>query len=203
MFILAVSVLANRAIRGREKEMVVPSDRVSIGSITDLIVEMLYNLVVGILGHHGVQHFSFIAGMFLFIWFCNLLGVLPLSSSPSSNTNTTLALGLVSFCYYHIAGVRAHGLAGYGKHFLLGLGIFGVPIAALELISHVIRPVTLGLRLFINLHIDHMLVSAFQSLIAWIVPVPLLLFGILVCTIQAFLFAILSTVYVQMATEHE
>ena len=85
----------------------------------------------------------------------------------------------------------------------MGLGLFGIPIALLEVVSHFIRPVSLGLRLFINLHIDHMLVSSFQDLFAWLLPVPLLLFGVLVCTIQAFIFATLTAVYIQMATEHD
>ena len=100
-------------------------------------------------------------------------------------------------------GIKSHGIVNYGKHFLMGLGLFGIPIAFFEMISHAIRPVTLGLRLAINLHIDHALASSFQEIFAWFLPVPLLLFGVLVCTIQAFLFAVLTSVYVQMATEHE
>ena len=201
--ILAFSIAANRAIKGKLQANIIPSKRFGIGTIADFLVEGLYNLVIGILGHHGEEHFSFVAALFFFIYAGNLLGLLPLSGSPTADTNTTFALGAVSFVYYNVMGIKAHGLGGYAKHFLMGLGFMGLPIALLELISHSIRPVTLGLRLFINLHIDHMLVSAFQSLMAWVLPVPLLLFGIVVCTIQAFLFAVLSTVYIQMATEHE
>jgi len=201
--IVAFSVIANLAISKGKEAMIVPSKKFSISTIADLLVEGLYNLVTGVLGHHGDHHFSMIASLFIFVWFSNLLGLLPLSSSPSSNVNTTFALGIVSFVYYNLMGIKSHGLVGYGKHFLMGLGIFGIPIALFELLSHAIRPVTLGLRLFVNLHIDHMLVGSFAEVFAWLLPVPLLLFGVVVCTIQAFLFAILTTVYVQMATEHE
>ncbi len=201
--ILVFSLIANAAIRKNGNALLIPSRKFSIATVADLLVEGLYNLVTGVLGHHGEEHFSLIAALFIFVWFSNLFGLIPLSSPPTNSVDTTFALGITSFLYYNISGIRSHGLANYGKHFLMGLGIFGLPIAFFELISHVIRPVTLGLRLMINMHIDHELARSFGEIFAWLLPVPLLLFGVLVCTIQAFLFAILTTVYVQMATEHE
>lgn len=201
--IVAFSLVANAAIRKNGQAMIVPSQRFSLSNIADLMVEFLHNTVTSVLGHHGEGHFSMIAAIFIFVLFSNLLGLLPLSASPSSSLNTTIALGLVSFIYFNVMGIRAHGLVGYLKHFLMGLGLLGLPIAALELFSVSLRPFTLGLRLFLNLTIDHLLAGSFASLFAWLLPVPLLLFGIVVCTIQAFLFAVLTAVYVQMATEHE
>lgn len=204
LFILAFSLVANAAIRSAGNAMLVPKAGFSFGGIVDLLVEGLHGLIVGIVGHHGEKYVSFIGSIFLFVWFSNLFGLLPHSGgSPSSNVNTTFALGISSFLFYNIMGIKAHGIAGYVKHFLMGLGIFGIPIALFELLSHAIRPVTLGLRLAINLHIDHALATSFEQIFAWFLPVPLLLFGVLVCTIQAFLFAVLTSVYVQMATEHE
>lgn len=195
---------AYRAIQKRREEMIVPDSSLNAGSFADLLVESLHNLVVGILGHHGMQHFGFIAACFIFIWFSNLLGLLPLSDSPSANINTTAALGILSFLYYNYAGVRAHGAMGYMKHFLMGLPIYmGLPIALIEMISHAVRPASLSFRLYINMYVDHTLVGGFQQICAWLVPVPLLLFGLVICTIQAFLFAVLSAVYIQMASEHE
>lgn len=201
--ITAFSILANRAIKNRTDALIVPPPRLSIAGIADLIVESLHGMVVGILGHDGIKHFSVIAALFIFVWLSNLMGLLPLSSSPSGSLNTTIALGLVSFFYFNIMGIKAHGPLGYAKHFLMGLGLMGLPIAAFELLSLVLRPATLGLRLYLNLTIDHLLAGSFASLFAWLLPVPLLLFGIVVSTIQAFLFAVLTAVYVQMATEHE
>ncbi len=203
-FILVVSFIFNRAIKGKIQENIIPKSKFGLFSVVDLLVEGLYNLIVGIVGHHyGIKVFPFIASVFIYVLLNNLLGLLPLSASPSSAFPIAFALGLSSFVFYNWMGVKSHGAAGYGKHFLMGLGVFGVPIAGFELISHVIRPFTLGLRLRTNMHIDHMLAGAFADLCKWIVPVPLLLFGVVVCTIQAFLFAVLTAVYVQMATEHE
>ncbi len=202
--ILLFSVIANLAISGSKLEdRVIPSTKFGIGTLAELIVEALYGLVEGIMGHHGIQHFSFIAAIFIFILLSNLLGVLPLSASPSTNTNTTFAVAIISFIYYNVMGVKAHGLIGYGKHFLMGLGVLGIPIAAIEMISHAIRPISLGVRLFLNLHVDHELLTNFSNLQAWLLPIPLLILGLFVCTVQAFLFSVLSAVYIQMATEHE
>lgn len=205
LFILGFSLLANRALRNAGLQgAIVPKPGFSLLNVIDVLVEALHNLVVGIVGHHGHSYVSFIGSLFIFVLLSNLFGLLPHSGgSPSSNTSTTFALGICSFIFYNVMGIKAHGAGGYAKHFLMGLGIFGIPIAFFELISHVIRPGTLGLRLAVNLHIDHALATAFEQIFAWLVPVPLLLFGVLVCTIQAFLFAVLTAVYTQMATEHE
>lgn len=202
LFLTVVSLLAYVAIRRKREALLVPSPKVGLVSIVDVFVEGLYNMVVGTLGHHGKDYFPFIAAVFLYVLFCNLLGLLPMSSAPTSSTNTTMAVGLACFVYYNIMGVKAHGFVGYLKHFLMGLGPAGIIVALLELISHAIRPVSLGIRLFVNMFVDHTVAMSFHSLFAWLLPVPLLLFGIVVCTIQAFVFATLTAVYVQMATEH-
>jgi F-type H+-transporting ATPase subunit a len=200
---LVVGLIANAAIRKGMDNMIVPRPKFGLVTIVDLLVEGLYNMVKGILGPETDRHFAFIATLFVFVWFSNLFGLLPLSHTPSAEISTTIALGVCSFIYYNVQGIRAHGIVGYGKHFLMGLGFLGVPIAAFELLSHFLRPVTLALRLRLNMHIDHLLAGSFFDLFKWFLPVPLLLFGIVVCTIQAFLFAVLNSVYIQMATEHE
>jgi len=201
LFLILLGVLFSRILK--KDSTLVPPRRVGLFSVVDVFLDVLYNMVTSVMGHHGKEYYPFIATIFLYVFFCNLIGLLPHSTSPSADTNLTFALGICTFVYYNVKGIKAHGLAGYGKHFLMGLGLFGVPIALVEMVSHLVRPFSLGLRLFINLHIDHMLVLSFSSIQAWLVPVPLMLFGVVVCTIQAFLFAILTTVYVQMATEHD
>lgn len=201
--ILLVSIIARRRISGKQNELLIPSKKLSLVGMVDILVDSLHSMVVGTLGHHGEKHFPFIASLFIFVLLSNLMGLLPLSESPSANLNTTLALGAAAFLYYNVQGILEHGPVGYAKHFLMGLGIMGVPIALFEILSHVLRPFTLGLRLMLNLKIDHLLAGSFGQLCQWVLPVPLLLFGVVVCTIQAFLFATLTSVYIQMATEHE
>lgn len=204
LFITICSIMAWLQIRKKTDDYLVPPPKFSLVNIVDMLVEALYKMISGTLGPHGEKHFNFIAAVFIFILFSNFLGLLPLSGAPTANLNTTIALGISSFVYYNAMGIKEQGVVGYLKHFLMGLGPFiGVVVALLEMLSHLVRPVSLGFRLFVNMFIDHMLVLNFQNLFAWLIPVPLLLFGIVVCTIQAFVFATLTAVYVQMATEHE
>jgi F-type H+-transporting ATPase subunit a len=174
-----------------------------VGAV-DFFVEVIYKMIQQTLGAKTEQHFAFIATIFVFVLFNNLLGLLPFSSAPTSSVNTTFALGIATFVYYNIYGVKEHGVLNYLKHFMMGLGpLLGVLVALLEIVSHAVRPLSLGIRLFVNMFVDHTVVLTFQSLVAYLLPVPLLLFGVVVCTIQAFVFATLTAVYVQMATEHD
>lgn len=198
-----IAVLANLAIRRSFQTQLVPNGKVSLINIMDATVDGLRGMIVETVGKHGEKYFPFIATLFLFIFFSNFLGLLPFSAAPTANVNTTFGLGIAAFIYYNLMGIKEHGVIGYLKHFLMGLGPAGILVALLEIVSQVVRPVSLGIRLFVNMHVDHTVVLSFQNLFAWLLPVPLLLFGVVVCTIQAFVFAILTAVYVQMATEHE
>jgi F-type H+-transporting ATPase subunit a len=197
------SVFGYFAIKGKEENYVVPPPRFSLVHIIDIFVEALYKMTEGTLGAEAHKYFPFIGTLFIFIFFNNFLGLLPFSSAATSNPNTTFALGISAFIYYNYQGIKAHGIKKYAEHFLMGLGLFGIPIAILEIVSHMIRPLSLGLRLSLNMTMDHTIVHTFSNLVAWIVPVPLLLFGVVVCTIQAFVFSTLTAVYIQLATEHE
>ncbi len=203
--VVLFSAVAYFLLSRQQEKYIVPSPRLTLVSVLDLLIEALYNMVAGVLGEHTPRHFPFIASLFLFVFLCNLLGLLPFSAAPTANLNTAFALGIATFTYYNVMGVKAQGLRAYIHHFFMGLGAFGLPIALLEIVSQMVRPCSLGLRLFVNMHVDHTVVLSFQNLFEWFLPVPLLLFGIVVSTVQAFVFSILTSVYVQMAieTDHE
>ena len=162
-----------------------------------------YKWSQGTLGETGTKYFPFISAIFLFVFFCNFLGLIPFAVAPTASINTTLALGICAFVYYNAMGIREQGLGGYLKHFLMGLGPAGILVAVLEIFSQMIRPFSLAIRLFVNMHVDHTLLKSFEALFIWLLPAPLLIMGVVVASIQAFVFAILTAVYIQMATEHE
>jgi F-type H+-transporting ATPase subunit a len=203
LLISVFSLIAYVLIKNQTEKHIVPAPKLTLVNFADILIEGVFNMIAGTLGPDAKKYFPFIASLFIFILFGNLMGLLPFASAPTANPNTTFALGIATFVYYNVMGIRAHGVKGYAAHFLMGLGPFGIFVAILELISHLLRPFSLGLRLFLNLHMDHTIVGTFQTLFAWVLPVPLLLFGVVVCTIQAFVFATLTAVYVQLATEHE
>lgn len=118
----------------------------------------------------------------------------------------TLALGGVIFVTTHIFGVKEHGIA-YFKHFLGPIiKWYALPLMLLfvlvELISHLVRPMSLAMRLMANMFADHAVLGVFIALQAWIVPIPVLMLGSLVVVVQTLVFCILSTVYISMAIEH-
>lgn len=209
--LLTFGLVAKMKLKNRLDQYIVPNKKFSFVGLVDLFVEGIYGIVEGVMGPKQTkQFFPIIASFFVFILVSNFLGLTPMGSSPSSSINTTLGLSLVVFLYYNFVGMRSHGVIGWFKHFGMGLeklGLFGVLILfpamfVIELFSHVVRPISLSLRLFVNMNVDHMVVGAFHGLFAWLTTVPLLLFGIVICTIQAFVFTVLTAVYVQMASEH-
>ena len=121
----------------------------------------------------------------------------------TDNINTTFAMGIFSFVVYNIYGIKEHGLA-YVKHFLGPLLLLAPLMLIIELISHVVRPVSLGLRLQGNMMGDHTVLGIFLDLLPYTgVPVLFYMLGLFVCFMQAFVFTMLSMIYVSIAISHD
>jgi F-type H+-transporting ATPase subunit a len=172
-----------------------------------------------IIGKQGRKYVPYFGSFFIFILFGNLMGLLPGFGSPTANLNTTIGLALCSFAGYNIIGARQQGVA-YLKHFfgpmtslparsLIGkIALLPVLVVSvlfffiLEGFSHVFRPVSLSLRLFGNMMGDHQVIEAFIGLTKLVVPVAFYAMGTLVSVIQAFVFTLLSMIYVALAISH-
>jgi F-type H+-transporting ATPase subunit a len=200
--LLIVLALIGRRSLQRASDPLVPETQLGLRNLLELLVEFVMGLVDGIIGKKGRKFIPLFGSFFIFILTANLMGLVPGFSPPTSNINTTLGLGIVSFLAYNILGVRAHG-AGYVKHFL-GPVLFLAPLfVILEGVSHLVRPVSLSLRLFGNMFGDHLAVEIFTDLTKVGVPVFFYFLGTLVGLIQAFVFTLLSVIYVAMAISHE
>ena len=199
--LLVLACLARRSL-SQSADPVVPEDGVSIRNVFELLVELIVGLSDGIIGLKGRQYVHLFGSFFIFILTANLFGLLPGFSPPTNNLNTTLGLGLVSFCAYHYFGMREHG-AGYIKQFLGPMLVLAPFFLVLEGISHLVRPFSLALRLFGNMFGDHLVVEIFTDLTKVGVPVLFYILGALVSVIQAFVFTLLSVIYVAMAISHE
>ena len=201
VLLIVLALLGRRSLR-RAPAPVVPEAKLSLGNLLELSVELVMGLVDGIIGRKGRKFVPLFGSFFIFILTANLMGLIPGFSPPTSNINTTLGLGIVSFLAYNIFGVRAHG-AGYIKHFM-GPVLFLAPLfVVLEGVSHLVRPVSLSLRLFGNMFGDHLAVEIFTDLTKVGVPVVFYFLGTLVALIQAFVFTLLSVIYVSMAISHD
>lgn len=187
-----------RAQLGKGQEAIVPASRLSVRGVFELITEFIYKMCSQVIGHEGKHYAPYFASVFFFILLNNYLGVLPGMTPATENINTTLAFGVFSFLAYNFIGIKKGG-THYLAHFLGPVMWLAPLMLVIELISHMIRPLTLGLRLANVMTGDHTVLSVFLDLVPIGVPIPFYLIGFLVCIIQAFVFTLLSMVYVALA----
>lgn len=188
-----------------KEESVIPEEKPSMNIFFELVgLEFLFNTIENVFGSRekAKKYFPLLAGSFFFILFANLLGMVPGFLPPTGNLNTTVACSLLIFVMYNYYGIKEHGF-GYIKHFL-GPVIFLAPLMLIiEVISHLVRPLSLSLRLFMNITGDHMVLGVFTNLTHIFIPMAFVGLGIFVSFLQAFIFTILSTIYIALAEAHE
>ena len=183
-------------------DAVIPSDRITLVNVFELLIEFVTGLSDSIIGHKGRQYLSLYGTFFIFILLSNFIGLVPGFSPPTSNLNITLGLGLISFGAYHYFGIREHG-GSYLKQFTGPILLIAPLFFAIEIFSHMFRPLTLGLRLAFNMFADHLVVEIFTGLTYVVIPVLFYLLGALVSVIQAFVFTLLSMIYASLALSHD
>jgi len=165
----------------------------------------LRGLVVSVIGEHGFKYFPVVGTFAVLVLISNLMGLFPLFMSPTANVNVTFALGITSFIYYNYVGIRENGLSGHIAHFAgpkLGgfLIIVTLLIFVIELFSNLIRPMTLGIRLFANMFADEQIAAIISGLFPpftqILVPVVLLPLALFVALVQTLVFTLLSMIYI-------
>ncbi|MEW6213689.1 MAG: F0F1 ATP synthase subunit A [Nitrospirota bacterium] len=177
-----------------------------IQNFIEMIVEAILKLVEDNIGHHwGRTLFPFICTIFIFILLCNLMGLVPGFTAATANVNTNAAMAVPVFLATHYYGIRVHGIK-YINHFLGPIrSIFALPLMILmfvvEFIGHLARPLTLTVRLFGNMTAKHILLLVLAVLAPWIIPTAILVLGLLVSVVQAFVFTLLATLYLSGAVE--
>jgi F-type H+-transporting ATPase subunit a len=163
------------------------------------------DMIRSIIGEHGARHFPVVATFGILILVSNLMGQFPMFMSPTASVNVTFALGVSSFVYYNYIGISENGLIGHIKHFAgpkLPTLMFPITILIffIELISNSIRPFTLGVRLFANMFSDEQVFVQITNLAPpftqFGVPLVLTLLGVFVAFVQAFVFTLLSMIYI-------
>ncbi len=199
--LLAYALMARLSL-ARHKDYLVPPSRLSFLNFADIVSESLYKVTQMVLGHDAKTYFPVIGSLFLFIFVNNLLGLFPGFSPSTENVNTTLACGAFVFLYYNYIGFKKGGLA-YAKHFLGPVWYMAWMLLPIELLGHFVRPFTLALRLRGNMVGDHAVLSTFTHMAPYFVPIPIYFLGLLVCFLQAFIFVMLSMVYISMAKDSD
>jgi len=166
------------------------------------IVEGLHGFIQGqseeIIGHHSERFTPFLVSLFLFILVCNLLGVIPGFESPTATPAVPLGCAILAFVYYNLQGFKAKG-AHYAADFLGPVWWLSWLMLPIELISHLARMLSLTIRLFANMFAGDMVTLVFFSLVPLGVPVLFLGLHIGVSLLQAYIFVLLTTVYLSGA----
>ena len=167
----------------------------------EIIIEGLENFMVDITGPEGRAFFPFIATIFLYIFVCNLIGLIPGFFSPTANINTTLSMAICTFILTHIIGFKFHGVK-YIKHFLGPVWALAPLMLVIEGIGHLARVMSLSVRLFGNIFGKEKILGILFGLAGlYLAPLPILFLGLLVSLIQAVVFMLLSIVYFMVAME--
>jgi len=209
---LVLSFIVVQSISAARKKEFLPK---GLQNRWELIMEGLTEFVTSILGPRGMEHVPFLGTMFIYILLQNWLGLIPFMKSPTSAWSTTIALALITTVYVQWVGIKEHGLVNYLKH-LAGnpIGILGISLVPLMLvinmsIEFLAVPLSLSLRLFANVSSEDKLLYKFAELnvMYYLLPFFFQLFAnvlvILFSFIQAFVFLLLSTVYISLILPHE
>jgi len=222
MWVACVLVFLTLTLAGRIGRLIPRGLQNLMESLVNFVKQ---SLIHEILGEEGMSWFPFIATLFFFILFCNLLGLIPKMFTATSNINVTASLAAVVFICTQGAGIAKHGLMGYGKTFIpkgMPRGIMGKILIGfmiiVEMISQLARPFSLAVRLFANMTAGHMVILVFISMIfmfqgviakifvtpmSVVMAVVMMAFEIFVSLLQAFIFAILASIYISLAVHPE
>lgn len=204
--LVLVTFLARIQLMARMKtadQGVIPEAKMTFRNFFEIVAEMLYKMTESVIGEHDApKYFPVIGSIFIFIFVSNLMGLIPGFPASTSDLNTTLALGAFVFIYYNLMGLKEGGL-GYIKHFFGPVMWLAPLMLVIEIASHIFRPLSLALRLRGNINGDHVVLGVFNDLTPYFIPTIFYGLGLFVCFVQAFVFSLMTMVYVSLATAHD
>jgi len=188
-------------------DAVVPEEKLSVRTFFEVFLGFFHGMACDVMGpERAKRYFPIVGAAACFVFFSNVVGLVPgIVTPPTSSLNVTLGAALFVFILFNYYGIRTHGI-GYFKH-MCGpwLGPVGIPLNILifiiELISTCIRPVTLSVRLMLNMAVDHLLAAILLGMVALFVPVPIAFLGAIVVVVQTLVFTLLTSIYIALATE--
>lgn len=209
LFAGALLLLSGVMVRARlaaTQGGLVPDQGFTLRNVFELLVEMLKGLAEQNMGHDWRKYFPIIGTIFFFILISNLMGLVPGLAGSTSVADTTWAWAIISFVVHQYVGIKEHGFR-YVDHFLgPRFGKYHIPFLAplyapIELLSHVSRAFTLAVRLLANMFADHTVVGVWLALVPAVVPAVFMGLGVLVAFLQAYVFAMLSMIYIGLALQ--
>lgn len=225
LVIFFIGRLASKKISTGEevKKNLIPEKKFSLFAFFDIFCEGFIKFHDSVLGKENRRHFPLSASVFIFILFSNLLGLVPQMAAITTTVWVNVGIALVVFIAFNYCGIKEHGIVSYLKHFAGGStvlefkrGSFGLVLQSLflilciapalfavEILSTLLRVLTLNLRLYWNISADHSVLSVFNEMLG--IKGGFIFYGLgtFVSFMQAFIFTVLTMVYILLATQHE
>jgi F-type H+-transporting ATPase subunit a len=200
LFLILCGLALRRKLTDYEKS-VIPEDKLTLRTFFEVFIGYFYDMMKDMMGpRRAKQFFPVIGTSACFVFFSNILGLIPGFLPPTSSWNITLGCALVVFVSFNYYGLKENGWR-YVAHYAGPVWWLAWLIFPLELFSMLIRPMTLSIRLMLNMAVDHLLLGVIIGMVALFVPVPLMVLGTLVALIQTLVFCLLGSVYIALATE--
>lgn len=172
-------------------------------NVVEVFVDFIRGELKQNISHHPDKYLPIVGGFFFFIAIANMFGWFFFLQTPTANLNVTFALSISCFVFYNAAGIKAHGVLGYLKTFLGPVLVMAPLLFVIEMIGNFARGLSLAMRLFGNIFGEHMAKDIFSGLMPILVPWPIQALSLLVAFLQAYVFALLTAVYLGGATSHE
>jgi F-type H+-transporting ATPase subunit a len=169
----------------------------------ELVYDFLREQAEEQVGHGSLQYVAYFGTIFIFILFSNLIGIIPGMESPTMVPSVPAGLAFATFFYYNIAGVEANGILKYLAHFAGPMPLLAPLMIPIELVSHLARPLSLTIRLFANMFAGEQVTLVFLKLTFFLVPAVFMGLHVFVSFLQAYIFMLLTMMYVAGAVSHE
>lgn len=210
--LILAGLAVQRAVAG-EGRGVLPDEGVSVRNLFEVVIEALGDLGQTTIGDDWRKYFPVVGTIFFFVLVSNVMNLIPGIQGTTANPNVTFAWGIISFAVYNFVGMREHGWKYIyqfmgpslwnahigGKHYHVRL--LAPVFLPLEIVLHFARILTLGIRLMANMFADHTVVVIFLGMVPAMVPAIFMGLGILVSFLQAFVFALLTMIYIGQALQ--
>jgi F-type H+-transporting ATPase subunit a len=169
--------------------------------------EVVHDFVVGqsddVMGHGAEQYLPFFGTLFIFILFCNLIGIIPGFESPTMSPSVTAGCAIATFCYYNLKGLREQGVGKYLLHFAGPIWWLAWLMLPIELVSHMARPLSLSVRLYANMFAGERVTMVFLGMTYFLAPAIFMGLHVFVSLLQSYIFMLLTMMYVSGAVSHE
>jgi F-type H+-transporting ATPase subunit a len=211
--LIAVGLITALMMWGTAKRALIPG---RMQALAESAYEFVYGLVTEQVGEKGRQFFPFVFSLFMFILFGNMLGLFPYAFTYTSHIAVTFTLAAIVFVLITVVALAIHGRKFFGYFFPEGAPVWLAPIIVpVEIVSYLSRPVSLSIRLFANMVAGHVMLKVFASFVVMLgglavvgpfvallplaLNVALVAFEVLVAFLQAYVFAILTCIYLHDA----